>query len=242
MATSENTTVTLSKPVFALLATVAGLGVLGGTFALGLSTGSSSVAAATPSAVAGPVTPGTTTTTTTPGATPTGPFVAGQTMNFKTAVDTLQGQRTTLARGSKGTVIMAMASWCLYCAYEDKYVLPALAKTPGVVVDIIDVSPQGGIGDPGPATPAFSGHDGTGGALSVAGMESTMRQYMKTFGTLSAPNIHVYVAPSVTQTVWNIQSFPTLAFVNGKGAVSVSPAGAQTLSQAQSELRQALGG
>lgn len=237
MATSQNTTVTLSKPVFAILATVAGLGVLGGTFALGLSTGSSSAA----SAIAGPVPPGTTTTTTTSAATPTGPFVAGQTMNFKTAVDTLQGQRTTLARGSKGTVIMAMASWCLYCAYEDKYVMPALAKMPGVVIDVVDVSPQGGIGAPGPATPAFSGHDGTGGALSVAGMESTMRQYVTTFGTLSAPNVHVYVAPSVTQTAWNIQSFPTLAFVGANGQVTVAPTGAQTLSQAQSDLQQALG-
>lgn len=174
---------------------------------------------------------------------PTGtPFVVGRSAPWAAPVETLTGQQTTLAQGSKGTVIMAMASWCLYCGYEDKWVLPVLAKTPGVVIDIVDVSPQGGIADPGPQSPAFSGHDGQGGPLTVAGMESTMQQYKKTFGTLNASNIHLYVAPQSTQSAWNIQSFPTLAFANASGKVVVAPAGAQTISQAQSDLQQALGG
>ncbi len=113
---------------------------------------------------------------------------------------------------------------------------------PGVVVDIVDVSPQGGIADPGPQSPAFSGRDGSGGPLTVAGMETTMQQYQKTFGTLNAPNIHLYVAPQSVQTAWNVQSYPTLAFLNDRGKVVVAPPGAQTLSQAQSHLQQALGG
>lgn len=170
-----------------------------------------------------------------------GPFVVGTAVSFKTPVDTLSGHRTVLARGSKATIIMAMASWCLYCGYEDKWVLPVLAKTPGVTVDIVDVSPQGGVADPGPKSPPFSGHDGRGGALTLAGMESTMQQYVKTYGTLSSSNIHVYVAPRATQSAWNIQGFPTLAFVGSSGKVAVAPPGAQTFSQAQADLHQALG-
>ncbi len=135
---------------------------------------------------------------------------------------------------------MAMASWCLYCGYDDKYVMPILAKTPGVAIDIVDISPEGGIADPGPQNPPFGGHDGTGGAITTAGMESIMRQYVTTYGTLNASNIHVYVAPSSTQNAWNIQATPTLAFIDSNGKVSVAPAGAQTISQAKADLQQAL--
>ena len=189
-------------------------------------------------------------TTGNPGTTPstvaattsTSPFITGSKWNFQTPVEALTGKTTTLARGTKGTVVLAMASWCLYCAYEDKYVVPELAKTPGVVVDVVDVSPQGGIGVPGPQAPAFSGHDGSGGPLTVAGMAQTMRQYVKTFGTLSAPNIHVYVAPVTTQSLWAVTNFPSMAFMSTQGTVSVAPLGAQTLSQAQVDLTQAVGG
>lgn len=245
MATPACTnTITVSKSLLAGLAVVAGLGLMGGAFALGMAitpTGNNGLT----TAAAPPVTAGTTTTTTIAGsgtAPPTGgPFSVGTTVNFRTPVVNLAGQLTTLARGSKGTVIMAMASWCLYCGYEDKWALPPLANTPGVDIDIVDVSPQGGIADPGPQSPAFSGHDGTGGAISLTGMASVMRQYKQAFGTLNASNIHVYAAPSATQTAWNVQSFPTLAFVGANGKVAVAPAGAQTISQAQNDLQQAMG-
>ena len=67
-----------------------------------------------------------------------------------------------------------------------------------------------------------------------------MQHYVEDFGTLSAPNIHVYVAPQATQSAWNIQSFPTLAFVGAHGKVAVVPNGALTLSQAQADLQQTL--
>jgi hypothetical protein len=148
---------------------------------------------------------------------------------------TLTGQPATLARGSKGTIIMAMASWCLYCGYEDKWVLPHLAQQPGVAIDIVDVSPQGGIADPGPQSPPFSGHDGVGSPESVSQMETTMQQYVKTFGTLS--RIHVYIAPTSVQNAWHISSFPTLGFVNANGRFTDTPPGALTLSQAQQALQ-----
>lgn len=134
---------------------------------------------------------------------------------------------------------MGMASWCLYCGYEDRWVLPALARTPGVTVDIVDVSPQGGIADPGPESPPFHGHDGHGGPLTAQGMEQTMRQYVRAYH-LTGAAIHVYVAPAATQKTWAVQSFPALAFVNWQGVVAVSSAGAQALPQARTDLAQTL--
>jgi hypothetical protein len=174
------------------------------------------------------------------GTTPHSPFTVGNAFAFQTSVDTLSGHPTTLARGSRATVVMAMASWCLYCGYEDKWVWPQIVKTPGVTIDVVDVSPQGGIADPGPRSPAFSGHDGSGGSLTVAGMETVMTQYKKTFGTLNAPNIHIYIAPSATQQAWNIQSFPTIAWVNAAGRIAQAAPGAMTLTGAQSVLHQVL--
>jgi len=234
----ESVGLTLSKPLATGLAIAAAFGFIGGGFALGvvaMSSGGSVTTAAKTIVTSKPSTLPPTATTT-----PVGPFVDGQAFNFKTPVESLSGKTTTLAQGAKGTVIITMASWCLYCAYEDKWVMPVLAQTPGVVVDIVDVSPQGGIGDPGPQSPVFSGHDGTGGSLTVAQMETTMAAYKKTFGTLNAANIHVYVAPTATQTAWNVQSFPTMGFMNAQGKVVVAPGGALTLSQAQADLKQAV--
>ena len=166
------------------------------------------------------------------------PFHTGRTVDWRQPVLTLAGHRATLARGSRATIIMGMASWCLYCGYEDRWVLPTLAREPGVVVDIVDVSPHGGIADPGPESPPFHGHDGQGGPMTASGMEQTMRQYARTYH-LAGAALHVYVAPAATQKLWAVPSFPALAFVNRQGVVVVSPAGAQTLSEARADLAQA---
>lgn len=249
MATTktEHVNLSLSKGLTIGLITVAGIGFLSGGFTLGVLAGhgfsanSATATAPTTTTTTGTGT-GTTGTSKSTGTTTSSPFTVGTAFPFKTAVETLSGHQTTLAQGPKGTIVMAMASWCLYCGYEDKWVLPQLAKTSGVAIDIVDTSPQGGIANSGPQNPAFSGHDGTGGPLTVAGMESVMTQYKKTYGTLNAANVHLYVAPQTTQSAWNIQSFPTLGFIGSNGKVVVAPAGAQSLSQAQSDLHQALGG
>lgn len=143
------------------------------------------------------------------------------------------GKPSHLVEGSHVTVVMLMASWCLYCAYVDKYVWPSLIHTPGLSVDIVDVSPQGGIGDPGPKSPPFSGHDNPAGSLSAQGMRTTMQQYVKRFD-LHYPNLHVYTDPS-GQSYWGLQYFPTILFVNRQGQVK-RVNGALTLPQAKSLL------
>ena len=160
------------------------------------------------------------------------PWAVGQPAPWSAPVNTLTGQPTHLARGAQGTIVMAMASWCLYCGYEDKWVWPAFAKAhPQWAIDIVDVSPQGGIADPGPQNPPFHGQDGVGGSLSVAGMQTVMQQYVHTYG-LRAPNIHVYVAPLATQSAWHIASVPTIYATNAQGIVQQTTPGAVTLAQA----------
>lgn len=169
------------------------------------------------------------------------PFHVGQTVDFAApVVETLSGHRTGLAHGQKATIIMAMASWCRFCGYEDRWVNPVLAHQPGVVVDIVDVSPQGGLATPGPRHPAFTGFDGQGGPLTTAGMIDTMRQYTQIY-PLASPSIHVYVAPAATRSVWTVSHFPTMAFLNATGQVQAVPGGAPTRTQAVSILHAAEG-
>lgn len=128
------------------------------------------------------------------------------------------GKPVTIARGPRLTIVMLMASWCLYCAYEDKYVWPHIARSfPGVKVDVIDVSQNGGIGVPGPQSPAFTGHDNIGLKLGVLGMRKTMITYRQRFD-LHKPAVNVYVDPSA-RGYWHVTSFPTLLFVNSAGRI-----------------------
>jgi len=138
-----------------------------------------------------------------------------------------------LVRGPKGTLVVEMASWCLFRGYTDKYIVPLIAKMPGVTVDVVDVSPQAGIANPGPQSPAFSGHDGQGSVINTAPMATTMQQYVRTCGTLG--QAHAFVAPSAVRSAWAIQSFPTLDWINASGKVASATPGALTIAQAQSQ-------
>ncbi|AUW95318.1 hypothetical protein BXT84_00480 [Sulfobacillus thermotolerans] len=175
-------------------------------------------------------------TPSTPGTTPAAapdpqtPWTVGHPAPWSAALTTLSGQTTHLARGPHGTIVMAMASWCLFCGYEDRWVWPSVAREhPQWAIDIVDVSPQGGIADPGPQNPPFHGHDGVGGPLSVAQMQTTMQHYVQTYG-LHAPNIHVYVAPTATQSAWAVQSFPDIFVINAAGQIVQQSPGAITAS------------
>lgn len=167
--------------------------------------------------------------------TTTGVFTVGQAAPWSASLETLKGQPAHLVRGTKGTLVVEMASWCLYCGYTDKYIVPLIDKMPGVVVDVVDVSPQGGIADPGPISPPFSGHDGQGGAINTAQMAQVMQQYVTTFGTLG--QAHVFVAPSATRSAWNVQSFPTMDWINASGKVVSDTPGALTIPQAQAKAQ-----
>ena len=143
-----------------------------------------------------------------------------------------------LAHGRRLTIVMAMASWCHFCGYEDRWVWPTIIHMPGVAIDLVDVSPAGGMANPGPKTPPFSGTDGSGKPTTVLGMEAAMRQYVHAYHL--PPSIHVYVAPTSVQRSWRVDAFPTIWFVGPSGFVQSLRQGAWTLPQAETAVRQAL--
>lgn len=143
----------------------------------------------------------------------------------------LNGKPAQIVYGKKATFVIAMATWCLYCGYTDKYEASTLANNPNVAVDIIDVAAQGGIADPGPESPAFSGHDGTGGALNSQGMEAELTKYAKTYGLYGIHNIHFLVANASTRAKWNVQTYPTEGYIGANHLVYSAPEGALTTSQ-----------
>ncbi|MCY0865153.1 MAG: hypothetical protein OWQ57_09395, partial [Sulfobacillus sp.] len=56
-------------------------------------------------------------------------------------LQSLDQKPARLVYGQRATIVMLMATWCKYCAYDDRYVWPALMHTPGVTLDIVNVSP-----------------------------------------------------------------------------------------------------
>ncbi len=172
----------------------------------------------------------------------TGPFTVGARGLLGASLLTLQGKSTHLAIGRKATVVIAMATWCLYCGYMDRWVVPKVARMRGVRVDIVDVSPSGGIADPGPPTPPFHGSDATSPPpVDVAGMEAVLQQYMVEYDLSGDPGVSAYVAPQATRAAWKVTGFPTVAVLNAQGAVVWASQGGMTLSQLAQRIKSARG-
>ncbi len=163
----------------------------------------------------------------------------GQSFDWTMAVRNLNDHSAALTRGPNGTVVELMASWCLFCGYTDQYALPTIAKTPGVAIDVVDVSPLGGIANPGPANPPFHGKDGQASPVNTRQMASTMQQYKKDYNGMTGMNL--YVAPSATRSLLHITSIPVLIWINKAGMVTKVTTGGLLPSQAQSLLQNALG-
>lgn len=139
-------------------------------------------------------------------------MTAGASLPTGRVVVGLNGQPERLAVGPTGTVVIAMASWCKFCAFDDAYVVPMLVSE-GVTVDIVDVSSHGGIGVPGPLSQAFTGADHRTGRLSLGGLVATMNHYARVFH-LTQGRVHVYVALPQTVKAWKVGSYPTFYTVN----------------------------
>ncbi len=144
------------------------------------------------------------------------PWVVGNPMP-RGGVVNLAGQHVALARGKQGTVVILMATWCLYCAYLDRYDVPVLAATPGLAIDIVDTDVGGGIAASGPLSPPFGGVDHFGLPETTAQERHTLATYARRFGILH--DAHFYVALPAAQHAWAPSKFPTLVAVDPSGQV-----------------------
>jgi len=167
-------------------------------------------------------------------------FVVGKSAPTRATLISIDGTATSLALGRKATVVLAMATWCKYCGYMDKWVLPSLAKDSGVKVDAIDVSPVGGVANPGPKFPEFSGADGMGSTdLSESGMVKGLREYVLEYG-IGNRGIDFYVATGQTRQQWHITALPTVIVLDSRGVVTLQHPGAMTLSELAAAIYGAL--
>ncbi len=145
----------------------------------------------------------------------------------------LQGKGAVLHKGSRGSVILTMAPWCRFCAYEDRWVLPRIAQVyPSVAINVIDVSSMGGMASPGPEYPPFHGMDGRRTkSLPQKTVLSVMQQYINRLH-LSQSTLNFYViAPGQTDAPAT-QAIPQWYIVNPQGNLVAHYQGALTSQQA----------
>jgi thiol-disulfide isomerase/thioredoxin len=131
----------------------------------------------------------------------------------------LAGAPTRLALGRQATVIVLMATWCKYCAYEDRWVVPRIEGAPGRAIDVVDVSAHGGIATPGPVKPAFSGREQRTGPVSAQMAAATLQRYGQRYGLLGARSVHLYVATAGARARLQVETYPTFVIVGADGRV-----------------------
>ncbi|MCY0881545.1 MAG: hypothetical protein OWS74_06075 [Firmicutes bacterium] len=144
---------------------------------------------------------------------------------------TLQGKTENLAMGRQKTLVVLMAPWCRFCAYDDKWVVPQLAKIPGIAIDLVDASDQVGLAKPGPQFPAFSGKDGKISAPVSSGRQrQVMQRYVQTLH-LAHQSLHFYVASRSLQQKWHLKTYPVWLEVGPKGVIEKRLNGGLTYTQ-----------
>jgi thiol-disulfide isomerase/thioredoxin len=135
------------------------------------------------------------------------------------------GWQNSSLLGKNGAIVIAMASWCKYCAWEAKWQEPQLfhwGSQHHVQVVLIDISPRGGIGIAGPANDPGAGTDGKANFLgdspkAMATLESTLKSYSAIY---HVPLSYLKVDPNdVTPFAKNARVIPAVYLVNKSGAI-----------------------
>ncbi len=136
-------------------------------------------------------------------------------------------QKSTLL-SSNGAIVIAMASWCKYCAWEAKWQEPQLfhwGSEHHVRVVLVDISPRGGIGIAGPANDASAGTDGKGNYLGASpkglkALEATLQSYSKIY---HVPLNDLTIDPDdLTPFAKKAQLIPAIYLVNASGRITKS--------------------
>ena len=156
-------------------------------------------------------------------------------------LDANTGGTVTLShyRG-RPVLVEFMATWCMYCAWESRWVLPQVetaAAQSGFVVLAVDASQLGGIGVSGPADNPGAGHDGSMTPLPTVGTEAAamheLDAYAATFG-LTMP--FLYDPGLQVTTAYHVTAYPTLVVIGASGHIVKTYVGPQTAATLLAEL------
>lgn len=142
------------------------------------------------------------------------------------------GQKVNVPLSGKPTVVVFFATWCPYCAYDAKWVMPAFAKkvqAAGGQVIGVQASLQLGQGVAGPLGNPTAGKEGSH-YQPPAGKEQSdslaaLKRYQKAFN-LPYP---LYFDPGLKYTTsMQIPDYPSFAFYNSSGKMVAGLGGTQT--------------
>jgi thiol-disulfide isomerase/thioredoxin len=138
------------------------------------------------------------------------------------------------------TVVVVMAPWCRYCAWEDHWVAPALSvdlARDGVRLLVVDGSKKLGVATAGPLSAPGGGADGRGPAIPV----TSPRYVPALLRTLAAYraryHVQVWANPAAgLKARWRVTEYPTFLFVNAQGVVVARIVGVAPLTALAAEL------
>ncbi|WP_206742837.1 hypothetical protein [Sulfobacillus thermosulfidooxidans] len=132
---------------------------------------------------------------------------------------------TTTFVGPHGGIVISMASWCKYCAWEAKWQEPALfqwGRTHQVAVTLLDISPRGGIGIAGPKTNAAAGTDGSGNYLgSNPGRVKALSHVLDQYSTIYHVPLQDLTIDPTDSTIFAKKTdlLPTIFLLNAHGTI-----------------------
>lgn len=123
----------------------------------------------------------------------------------------------------EGAIVITMASWCKFCAWEAKWQEPSLiawAHQHHIKVYLLDISGYGGIGIPGPLSNSGAGLDQVtrlSSSHQMAQLAATMQEYARHFHV--SPTI-IYLDPKgSTIFAKETKLIPSMFFLNKTGNI-----------------------
>lgn len=137
-----------------------------------------------------------------------------------------------------GGIVIAMASWCKYCAWEAKWQEPTLirwATQHHIRVSLVVISPYGGIGVPGPLNNSNAGVDHPK-ALAANHAVSLLAQTMNTYAQEFHLNPQRIFLDPKRDTVFSKKAsyIPSFFFLNASGHIQKQLEDVQTAAKLES--------
>ena len=142
------------------------------------------------------------------------------------------GQKVHVQLSGKPTVVVFFATWCPYCAYDAKWVMPAFTRKvrqAGGQVIGVQSSLQLGIGVPGPFGNPYGGKDGSHFQPPPGKEQSDSLAELKRYVQVFHVTYPLYYDPGLAwSTRMGVQSFPSFAFYDASGKFVAGLGGAQS--------------